>query len=352
MQKFKLKSLSLIALCAIMASQSLFAVATFGKPAAIVKFNGQTMPVTMDELNNQYESVKSIAQQQGLDESAAKKQVLEGIIDNKLFAAAAKRDGIVADNSIIDQLFAQQKVSVEQSAGKSITEAQYKEVIIQSVGSVDAYREYLATQWVLQQYISKMKGQEIQNGVTPPTDEEISNFYRAQKTKFINPETVNIGQIFVPFRDNDENLKTVTLLNDVSRKLKNGSLSWKDAVKKYSKSGSTSVDGDIGWVTLDDTQNVKSIMGQDFFDAAFSTTVNGTSSVIKSSTGYHILFVKKHVEARMLALTDPISPADSLTVKQYISNSLTQAKGSKVYNSAIMDLSATLRAQATITKLI
>jgi hypothetical protein len=54
----------------------------------------------------------------------------------------------------------------------------------------------------------------------------------------------------------------------------------------------------------------------------------------------------------MLALTDPISPADSLTVKQYISNSLTQAKASTVYNSAIMDLSATLRAQATITKLI
>jgi parvulin-like peptidyl-prolyl isomerase len=352
MQKFKLKSLSLIVLCAVMASQSLFAATTFGKPAAIVKFNGQTMPVTMDELNNQYESVKSIAQQQGLDESTAKKQVLEGIIDNKLFAAAAKRDGIVASDAVIDQLFAQQKVSVEQSAGKSITEAEYEDVIIKSVGSIDAYRDYLSTQWVLQQYISKVKGQEIQDGVTPPTDAEISSFYRSQKTKFINPETVNIGQIFIPFGDNDKNEQSEALLNDVSRQLKNGSITWIAAVKKYSKSGSSSVDGDIGWVTLDDTQNVKSIMGQEFFDAAFSTTVNTTSDVIKSTTGYHIIMIKQHEDAKMLSLNDKISPADTMTVKQYISNSLSQEKASNAYNSAIMDLSSTLRAQATITKLI
>jgi parvulin-like peptidyl-prolyl isomerase len=352
MQKFKLKSLSLIVLCAVMASQSLFAATTFGKPAAIVKFNGQTMPVTMDELNNQYEQVKSIAQQQGLDETTAKKQVLEGIIDNKLFAAAAKRDGIVASDEIINQLFTQQKLSVEQSAGKSLTQAEYEDIIIKSVGSIAEYKEYLSTQWVLQQYITKMKGQEIQNGVTPPTEAEISSFFRVQKTKFVTPETVNVCQIFIPFKDNDQNTATVALLNDVSKQLKSGSISWNDAVKKYSQSGSKSADGDIGWVTLDDTQNVKSIMGVDFFNAAFATGVNNTSDVVKSTTGYHILWIKQHADAKMLTLDDPISPADTMTVRQYISNTLSQEKASSVYNSAIMDLSATLRAQATITKLI
>lgn len=352
MKKFKLKSFSLIVLCAIMASQSLFAATTFGKPAAIVKFNGQTMPVTMDELNSQFEQVREIATQQGLDESTAKKQVLEGIIDNKLFAAAAKRDGIIASETVIDQLFAQQKSSVEQSAGQKLSEAQYEDIIIQSVGSIDAYKEYLGTQWVLQQYISKEKGQEIQNGVTPPTDAEINSFFRAQKTKFVNPETVNIAQIYIPFKDNDANSKSLALLNEASSKLKSGSITWLAAVKKYSVANDSSADGDIGWVTLDDTQNVKSIMGQEFFDAAFATSVNKTSDVIKSSTGYHILLVKQHEDAKLLSLNDPISPADSMTVKQYISNTLSQQKASTVYNDAIMDLAAELRSQSTITKLI
>lgn len=352
MQKFKLKSLSLVVLCAVMASQSLFAINSFGKPAAIIKFNGQTMAVTMDELNNQYEQVKSIAQQQGIDESTAKKQVLEGIIDNKLFAAAAKRDGIVASSSVVDQLFVQQKASVEQSAGRSLTQAQYEDIIKNSVGSIDNYKDYLSTQWVLQQYITKKKGQEIQQSVTTPTDEEINSFFRAQKTKFVNPETVNICQIFIPFKDNSANTKTESLLNDVSKKLKSGTLSWNDAVKKYSQAGSDTIDGDIGWVTLDDTQNVKSIMGEDFFNAAFSTKDNETSGVIKSTTGYHILWVKQHIQARMLNLDDPISPADSMTVRNYIINTLGQQKASDAYNNAILELSNELRNQSTITKLI
>jgi parvulin-like peptidyl-prolyl isomerase len=353
MQNFKVKRLSLIMICLIVASQSMFAAtSSFGKPAAIIKFNGQTMAVTTDELDTQYAQVKDIAEQQGLTEAAAKQQVLEGIIDNKLFAAAAKRDGIVADDDTVNKLFANQKTVVEKSAGRSITEDQYEDMIIQSVGSVDAYKEYLSSQYVLQQYITKMKGQEIQNAVVQPTDVEVTNFFRQEKTKFINPETVNVAQVFIPFKDNDTNTKSEATLNDLVKKLRAGSISWNDAVAKYSTNSNGKVDGDIGWITLDDTQNVKTMMGLDFFNTAFETEVGQVSDVVKSTAGYHILKVKKHIDAKLLSIDDPISPADTMTVRQYIINTLAQQNAQAAYNSAIKDLSNSLRDQATITKLI
>lgn len=348
MQKYQFKKILATVSILLISSASIFAA--FGKPAAIVKFNGQTMAITQDELDQQYSQVASVAQAQGLDETTAKKQVLDGLINNKLFDAAAKRDGITIGDDVVAQLYAQQKYSIEQQAGRVLTDKEFEQIITQNAGSVDAYKEYLRNQQKLQQYILSKKGNVINNTSVEPTTAEIESFYRAQKTKLINPESVNIAQIFIPFKDNTTNNTSEKTLEKVLTDLKAKKISWNDAVKKYSQdSSSSSVDGDIGWVTLDDTQNVKQTLGNDFFNTCFELKVDEISDVIKSSIGYHIIKSKQHYDAKFLALDDPISPADTMTVREYIKQTLMQQKAQSVFESAVTDLSNELRDQATIS---
>jgi parvulin-like peptidyl-prolyl isomerase len=352
MQKLKFKRIAIAMITVVLSTSSIFA-ATFGAPAAIIKFNGQTVAVTMDELDSQYAQVADLAKKQGLDETAAKKQVLDTIINNKLFVSAATRDGVVVDSATINQLYLQQKASYEQNVGKSMTTDEFDGVVKQSIGSVETYKNLLKTQYIIEKYIEKVKGEEIKASGLNPTEDEINTFFRTNKTKFINPETVNIAQIFIPFKDNDTNPVTVKTMNSVLSQLKAGSISWNAAVAKYSQAGNNKkVDGDIGWLTLDDKENVKGALGTDFFDTAFATAVGGYSKVIKSTTGYHIVKVKRHEEAKMLTITDTISPADTVTVHDYIGKMLAQSKIQAAYTKAVEELAKTLLSQATVTKLI
>lgn len=352
MQKLKFKRIAIVMFVAVLYSSSLFA-GSFGKPAAIIKFNGQTMAVTMDELDSQYAQVADLAKKQGLDETTAKKQVLDTIINNKLFVSAATRDGVSADTATIDQLYLQQKTSYEQNINRSMTDEEFDGVVAKSMGSVETYKDLLKTQYIIEKYIEKEKGKEIKAAGKSPTENEINSFFRANKTKFVNPETVNIAQIFIPFKDNDTNPVTVKTMNSVLSQLKAKTITWNSAVAKYSQAGNNKkVDGDIGWLTLDDQENVKGALGTDFFNTAFDTPVGGYSKVIKSTTGYHILKVKSHNDAKMLLITDPISPADTVTVHDYIGRMLAQNKIQAAYSKAVEEMAKTLLSQATVTKLI
>ncbi|MDD3267600.1 MAG: SurA N-terminal domain-containing protein, partial [Burkholderiales bacterium] len=252
MHKLKFKRIAIVMIVTLLFSSSLFA-GSFGKPAAIIKFNGQTVAVTMDELDAQYAQVADLAKKQGLDETTAKKQVLDTIINNKLFISAATRDGVSADAATINQLYLQQKTSYEQSINRSMTDEEFESVVKKSIGSVETYRDLLKTQYIIEKYIEQVKGDEIKAAGINPTENEINTFFRANKTKFVNPETVNIAQIFIPFKDNDTNPVTVKTMNTILSQLKAGTITWNSAVAKYSQAGSNKkVDGDIGWLTLDD----------------------------------------------------------------------------------------------------
>jgi hypothetical protein len=352
MQNFKMKRFAIAMIAVVLSTSSLFA-ASFGKPAAIIKFNGQTMAVSMDELDAQYAQVEELAKNQGLDELTAKKQVLDTIINNKIFVAAATRDGVSVDDSTLNQLYLQQKASYEKNIGRTLSTAEFDGIVTKSIGSVESYKTLIKTQYVIEKYIEQVKGAEIKASGVNPTESEITSFYRTNKTKFINPETVNLAQVFIPFKDNDTNPITEKTLNSVLSQLKSGQISWNNAVAKYSQAGiNKKVDGDIGWLTLDDQENVKGTLGTEFFNTAFETPVNGYSKVIKSTSGYHILKVKQHSDAKMLAITDPISPADTITVHDYIGQMLAQQKIQSAYSTAVEDLAKTLLSQATITKLI
>lgn len=338
----------------IISASCIFAAVPFGKPAAIVKFNGQTNPISETDLNNQVSSVVAMYQAQGqaIKAEDIKKQVLDSMIDNILLEAGAARDGVAITNSQADQLVLQQKYLLEQQAGRTISQSEFEQIIIQQVGSIDDYREYLKSQALINEYLMIKKGNILTPENAIATEAEILNYYRANRAGLVNPETVNIAQIFVPFKDNATNTKNEATLKTVASDLSKNRITWEDAVKKYNQDlSNVKADGDIGWLTQDDPQNIKAVLGENYFNTAFDLEVGKTSDLITTSQGYHILKIKNHFDAKLLTLDDPISPADKTTVREYISNIISNQKLQTLASNALLELSSDLRKQATITYL-
>ena len=96
---------------------------------------------------------------------------------------------------------------------------------------------------------------------------------------------------------------------------------------------------------------MRAYLGPDFFDAVFELSPGRPSGVLESTGGYHIVKVTTHTNPRMLDIDDTINPESSVTVRQYIRQTLTQRSQQVAYLRAIDQLVQKLRSESAITVL-
>ncbi|HOE83847.1 MAG TPA: peptidylprolyl isomerase [Sphaerochaeta sp.] len=332
----------------ILMATSLLTAATISAPAATVKLT-KTVPISMAELESEVRQYQESAKASGGDPTTVDPlQVLNLLINNELFRQGAARDGVKITDAMIDSAYASQKASIEASYGQRLTDEQFAQVIVNNFGSVADYRTMIGEQLLVDSYVRLMKASDLNKAITIP-ESEITSFYRKYRTQFVSPETVKLSHIYIPFTDNETtNRANKAKLDDVARRISSGALSFEKAVVEYSEDAqSKSKAGDIGWLTMDNTDALAGL-GDAFFDAAFSTEVGMTSAVVTSLTGYHILKVLTYSEPKILALDDVISPETTVTIRAYITDQLSQAKQEEVYIKAINDLVSDLRKSATV----
>lgn len=137
-------------------------------------------------------------------------------------------------------------------------------------------------------------------------DSEIEDYYKVNKDKLVNPESVVARHILVD---------TEQKANDVLKEINDG-MSFEDAARKYSSCPSKAQGGNLGKFT-------RGQMVPEFEDAAFSIDVNVVSKPIKTQFGYHLI----KVEQKM-----PKSPKSYDEVKGTIKNNLLQQRQSYKYN--------------------
>lgn len=331
-----------------------------GKPAAFVNLFGERIVIGMTELNQKLANYQAAATQNGADASKfTQSSVLDILINDEIVVAGAKHEGIVATDDIKEKLYTSNYNSYatqyNKSTGKDIDRATYDKQIATAYGSVDAFKTTLGEQYVLSQYLKAKEPTLMDASSISISDDEISSFYRTNKTQFVNPESAKIAQIFIPFDADNKSADQAnkTRLENVVKMIKANSITFEAAVTQYSQdTGSVNNGGEIGWVTMDDTQGIQKILGESFFNTCMSTPVGEISSVVTSTSGYHIIKVLSHIQAKFLALTDPINPDSKVTVKSYIGNYLGQAKAKANYQQAIADVIQDLRKQASIQKLV
>ena len=174
------KRFSLFVLMILLAAM-LSAASIISSPAATVNLIRNTA-ITMQDLDEEMARYEALGIQ-----GVNKTDVLQTLINNEVFLQGAERDGISISDRQIDSLYAQAKANIEAQAGMAISDAEFEAEVIRQFGTVEAYRESLKNQMIVQQYLMQEKSAELQN-VPAPEESAISSFYRQNQQRFFQPE--------------------------------------------------------------------------------------------------------------------------------------------------------------------
>ena len=331
------KIITLILLVAI--STTLFAASLSSSPAATVNLIRNTR-ITVEDLNKKIAELGA-TQDQALD-------VLNIMINDEVFLQGAERDGITVNDSQKNALYSQMKTQIEQANGVSLTQEEFDNLAIEQYGSIEAYKEYLAQNYIVQAYLTKVKGDELNSKNYNPTDTEINTYYRRNRTSFTQAENVYFAHVYIAkTSDSTKDNANKKLLTDVASQIKSGKMTFEAAVANYTEDkDSIATGGVMGYLTSDNA-TVRAGWGEDFVDETLSLEI-GVPTFLESNTGYHIVKVISHNDAKMLTLDDRIDPSQNYTVRDYITEGLAYQNYQVAMAEALNDMIASLRSEANI----
>ncbi len=331
-----------VLLVLLLASSMLSAASILSRPAATVNLI-RNEAITTDELDAEYQNYIAQGAQ-----NITKRDVLDVLINNAVFLQGAERDGVTVSDRQVDQLYAQARANASQQAGYSVSDDEFAAEATRQFGSVDAYKKALKEQMILEQYLMQEKGSELQN-IPQPSEGEIASFYRQNQQGFFQAENVKLAHIYIPKSDDEaKNAESMELLQSVAADIKAGNITFEKAVAQYSEDESSkNIGGDIGWLTADNTI-ARQGWGDAFCDQVLSMEPGDVSDALESNTGYHIVKVSVHNDAKILSLSDPVSPEESTTIHDYIAQLLYMRNYQIAMNNALNEMVAELRSEAQI----
>ena len=283
-------------------------------------------------------------------QNISRTDMLESIISSILIAQAAEKSGLSISDIDINRVIQAQKKSAEGQLGQKISDEQFKQLIIRQTASTwELYLSGIKEQLLQQTYITQNKKSLFEN-IKVPGKNEIENKYNENLQYFFNPEYVRVSMIFIPVlnKNVEESDLAKKKLEKAYLELKNGSISFDDAVLTYSEEESMKYrGGDIGYIGRDN-RNLKLQLGDDFFNKLFKLDLNAISEVLESNSGYHVVKITEKIEPKLLTLDDQITPDNPLLVKDYIKDGILQENQQKVLSLALQEINSDLREQAEI----
>ena len=152
---------------------------------------------------------------------------------------------------------------------------------------------------------------------TEVTQQELQNYYGQHRDDYRVPEQVNVRHILIktplPGPDGKVDQKGVDAARakaeDVLKQVKSGG-DFAELAKKYSEDpGSAKEGGSLGWIGRGRTV-------PEFEKVAFSLPKGGTSDLVKSSYGYHIIHVDDKQDAHMKPLDEVKAQIEPLIKQQ------------------------------------
>ncbi|MGI6432882.1 MAG: peptidylprolyl isomerase [Sphaerochaetaceae bacterium] len=344
------KSILIVVIILMLSPLVAFGADAISTPVATVNLIRQKV-ITTQQLNQKLAEYQAEAKAAGSSEIITQADVLQIMINDELVLQGAERDGFLVSDSQVNQMIAQQRAYLEQQVGKAVTDQQF-EAFIKNTYNLDLqqFKQSMKETAIVDSYVRGKMAAEL-NLYDKPTEAQINEFFRANRSRFMNPELVRLSHIFMPFTDSDK-AEIKKQMDQVARYLRYDTYTFEELVPKYSQDkDSVGRGGDIGWLAYDDEQ-MRSYLGPQFFEAVFALQLGKPSAVLESNGGYHIVKVTTHTEPRLLGLTDYINPDSKVTVKSYIEQTLTSRNQQNAYLKAIEKLVLQLRQSATITNLL
>lgn len=308
--------------------------------------------ITSNQVDKEIEDYNRQLAMNGLPkQNISRKDMLNNMINSILILQAAERDGVKVSDADLQKVINAQIKSVEAQVRKKITLEQFKSIVRKQTGmSWDEYIKNLKEQIIKQTYVTQKK-KSLFTSIKPPTEKEIETRYQENVTKFVSPEFIRVSMVFISTlnKSSEEKASLKAKIEEAYKKLKNGEISFDDAVLKYSTDETAKYrGGDVGYIRRDD-KNLRANLGEDFFNKLFELKVNEISGVLVSNTGYHIVKVTEKRAPKVLALNDTINPGQSMTVHDFLKNGIYQEKEQIALKKALEEVVKELRSEAEIT---
>ncbi len=311
---------------------------------SVVKYN-KSESITVKQLKSRCDTYeKQLGKKLTVEE---RKLVLQSLVEEKLVLQAAAKAGITIPDSTVDQYFIQ---NLSESVGASITEKELndmlqkqngttldQELINQTGMNVAEYKTYLKNQLIAQQYVIAQRQSELLK--VAPTDEQIRTFYESNKTSFIWNDMVKLFVVIVPKGSNADAAKNK--VNELRNKY----------VDKKMTSEQISVQSQIensgyqaGEVLLPKTEAGAATIGLTYQSLLYIFTQNEgfISDVSETDQNFIFLSLQKKYDAKMLAISDVVTPDTTVTVYEYIRQNLAQQLQMAYIQQAAQEISAEL----------
>lgn len=298
------------------------------QPLVVVKYN-KAETITVKQLKSRCEIYeKQYGQKLSLEQ---KKQVLNMMVDEKLVIQAATKAGINIPDSAVDQYFAQ---GMSQQIGVNLSEKELddllkqkqnktlEEVVYEQTGMTKAeYKANLKNQLLMNQYILQQKQQEIQ--AVAATDAEIRSLYEGNKASFVWSDMVKLFVVGVPKGNNADAAKNK--INEIRNKYIDKKMTKEQIItqSQIADSGYTANEG-----VLQKTEAGAATIGLTYQSilAIYEQKEGYVSEVQETNEAYLFLALTQKYAAKMLSLSDIMTPDTTVTVYEYIRQVVTQQK--------------------------
>ncbi len=270
-----------------------------------------------------YENFLRLSQPEAEFTRSEKVQILEELIDLKVYVAEAEKRGFEPDMEVVEEdfeAFRKQVLATDTIAGsQAIYYARLQEFGLSEKWIIQLFSDY--------QIVNAMVDAEEEKA-KDPDDEDIEAYYkREKKTLFSHDELRRVRHILVnednfpDSEDEDVSSQVKELADKLYERLQAGE-DFAQLAKEYSQDASASLGGDIGFVAKDNV--VKS-----FGDAAFSADLNEIVPPVESQYGWHILQVTEIKEAGYYELDE---------VRERIADTLLRTEKQKLVENLLLGL--------------
>ena len=309
------------------------------QPAAIVKLV-KTEQISVKQLKTQVEDAEK-AEGRTLT-PAERRMVLDVMINERLVLQAAERDKLIISEAEVNQQIQQMRAQLSQNLSRPITDAEFAQAVKNDSGlEFPAFREQVRRRYTLQKYLQEKKKAVFQS-FQAPAEADIQNFYNVNKAQFVRPETVRISMIQIPLgKTAAEKAKAKTLAEQLVREIGSNPAKFDEAVIRSKTASPGYQGGDAGY--LPRNPQALQLVGQELLDTAFRLKQGEVSRLIENSQGYHILKITETYEMKNLTLNDIIQPGNLKTVREYITEGMTQDRQQSIIAKATQELVAELR---------
>jgi len=309
------------------------------QPAATVNLI-RTEPITVRQLRFEVERMEK-----GTNRTlshAERLQVLDVIINERLCLQAAERDRVIITDNEVNQQMQAFRSNMTQYLGRQPTDAEFAQAVMNESGlEVNAFRDQLRRQMIVQKYLMSKKGDMI-NSVRVPTEQEINTEYNLLKSDLVRPETIRFSMIQVPYGpDSASRTSARTLMDTLVRRINNDPSRFDEVAADHAIPNSGYVAGDAGF--LPRNQEARQIVGQAFMDVAFALRQGQVSRLIEGQNGFQIIKVTENYASKQLELNDIFQLGTRVTVREYIGQLMLNQRQQATLAQASQELIVELR---------